>query len=107
MYFRRIGGPSAVPDARIVFHLCLFSIFSVNYREVFLLQKLVSTEWLESNLNDSSVRIIEVASHPDDSSYREGHVPGAVWWYWKDMFWHETDREFPTPESMTQRLGRA
>ncbi|MBI1725028.1 MAG: hypothetical protein HYR52_05260, partial [Candidatus Tectomicrobia bacterium] len=30
----------------------------------------------------------------------------AVWWYWKAALWHDTDREFPTPEAMGRRLGR-
>ena len=111
MYFRRIWGDHplrlmlGLRDC--VLSLSFFYFCSVNCREVFLSQKLVSTEWLASHLNDSTVRMVEVAFHPDDSSCREGHVPGAVWWYWKDMLWHETDREFPTPGSMAQRLGRA
>lgn len=41
----------------------------------------------------------------DDAAYRVGHVPGAVWWYWKTTLWHDTDREFPTPQVMSRRLG--
>ena len=50
--------------------------------------------------------MIEVASVDDDAAYREGHIPGAVWWYWKSALWHDTDREFPTSEAMGRRLGK-
>jgi thiosulfate/3-mercaptopyruvate sulfurtransferase len=50
--------------------------------------------------------VIEVSSANDDGAYREGHIPEAVWWYWKAALWHDTDREFPTPEAMAGRLGR-
>ena len=29
-----------------------------------------------------------------------------MWWYWKDALWHETDREFSTPEEAALRLGK-
>jgi thiosulfate/3-mercaptopyruvate sulfurtransferase len=37
---------------------------------------LVDTEWLESRLEDASVRIVEVGGNSD--GYDEGHVPGSV-----------------------------
>jgi thiosulfate/3-mercaptopyruvate sulfurtransferase len=67
---------------------------------------LVSTEWLEKHLDDPDLRIIEVSSLVDDKLYREGHVPGAQWVYWKAACWHETDREFVTPETMARMFGR-
>jgi len=66
---------------------------------------LVSCEWLEERLGDPSVRIIEVSSLNQDTVYRQGHIPRAVWRYWKDWCWHDSDREFITPESMARRLG--
>ncbi len=68
--------------------------------------KLVTSSWLESRLESSSIRVIEVTASSEDDGYREGHIPGAVWWYWKDALWHETDREFPTPEEVALRLGK-
>ena len=68
--------------------------------------KLVSSSWLASRLENPSIRVIEVTASSDDDGYREGHIPGAVWWYWKDALWHETDREFPTPEEIALRLGK-
>ncbi len=52
------------------------------------------------------MRVIEVSSSSDDASYREGHVPGAHRWFWKDALWHETDRAFAAPGEMAKRLGR-
>ena len=66
---------------------------------------LVSASWLEDHLEDPKVRILEVSSADDDASYREAHVPGAIWRFWKDFCWHESDREFITPEETAARLG--
>ena len=67
---------------------------------------LVSAEWLNSHLDDPEVRIIEVSSAKSDEVYAAGHIPGAQWWYWKDLCWHETDREFVTPIELAKRLGQ-
>ncbi|MCH8816814.1 MAG: sulfurtransferase [Chloroflexi bacterium] len=66
---------------------------------------LVTTDWLAERLDDPSVRVIEIGATDDDSGYRAGHIPGAVRFFWKDLCWDETDREFVTPEQMAQRLG--
>jgi len=68
--------------------------------------RLVSAAWLAERLGSPGVRVIEVASVNDGATYREGHIPGAVWWYWKTALWHDTDREFPTAEVTAGRLGR-
>ncbi|MBI3127373.1 MAG: sulfurtransferase [Candidatus Tectomicrobia bacterium] len=67
---------------------------------------LVSTQWLADRLNDPNVRVIEVSSSAEDKRYREGHIPGAAWFFWKDLCWDDTDREFLTPQQMSARLGR-
>jgi thiosulfate/3-mercaptopyruvate sulfurtransferase len=69
-------------------------------------QKLVSGQWLAQHLDEPGIRMIEVSSSPDDTEYRQGHIPGAIRWYWKDALWHATDREFATPEDMARQLGR-
>ena len=66
---------------------------------------LVSNDWLEDHLADPDLRILEIGSSPDDKLYREGHVPGAAWVYWKSACWHPTDREFVTPEAMARMFG--
>jgi thiosulfate/3-mercaptopyruvate sulfurtransferase len=52
------------------------------------------------------VRLINVSSSPSDSAYREGHLPGAVWWFWKERLWHSTNRELITPEVLAEQLAR-
>jgi thiosulfate/3-mercaptopyruvate sulfurtransferase len=68
---------------------------------------IVTTDWLAAHLDDPSVRIVEISSTPERDIYREGHMPGAVWFYWKDICWHDTDREFVSPEKLAARLGAA
>ncbi len=66
---------------------------------------LVSTAWLEQHLADPDLRILEVCNIRDDKAYREGHIPGALWFYWKTACWHETDRDFITPAAMAKLFG--
>ena len=67
--------------------------------------KLVDCAWLADRLDDPQIRILEVSSDAEGKAYHEGHIPGAVFWFWKDALWHETDREFTTPREMAKRLG--
>ena len=66
---------------------------------------LVTCQWLAEHLDDPNVRAIEVSSRVEDAAYHQGHIPGAVWWNWKEAVWHATDREFATPEELAERLG--
>jgi len=66
---------------------------------------LVTTAWLAERLDDTSVRVIEIGATGDDVEYRAGHIPGAIHFFWKDLCWHDTDREFVTPGEMADRLG--
>jgi len=68
---------------------------------------LVTTDWLAAHLDDPSVRIAEISSTPEPDVYRGGHIPGAVWFFWKDICWHDTDREFVSPDKLAARLGAA
>lgn len=65
---------------------------------------LVTSQWLGDHLNDPDVRVIEVSSSEDGSTSAGGHIPGAAWFFWKDLCWHSTNREFATPEEMAERL---
>jgi thiosulfate/3-mercaptopyruvate sulfurtransferase len=65
----------------------------------------VSPAWLQDRLADPSVAVIEVSRHPDDAGYREQHIPGARYVYWKDLVWHPTDRQFAEPALLASRLG--
>jgi thiosulfate/3-mercaptopyruvate sulfurtransferase len=66
---------------------------------------LVSSDWLAARLDDPDLRIVEVCSLNDDKTYRTGHIPGALWLYWKSACWHETDRDFISPEAMAKLFG--
>ena len=68
---------------------------------------IVAGVWLEERLDAAAVKIIEVCSDPDDTIYRSGHIPGAIRFFWKDLCWHETDRQFVTPAELARRLGEA
>ncbi|MEO8449593.1 MAG: sulfurtransferase [Gemmatimonadota bacterium] len=65
---------------------------------------LVSTEWVASHLDDSSVRLLE--SDEDVLLYRTGHIPGALKLDWVDDLNDATVRDYIGTEPM-QRLMRA
>ena len=68
---------------------------------------IVSTDWLTDRLLDPTIKVIEVSSKlGDEAPYRTGHIPGAVNFYWKDLCWHDSDREFVTPGELANRLGK-
>ncbi len=56
---------------------------------------LVSTEWLEKNLNKPNVRVIEVSVDP--GVYERGHIPGAT-----NVSWH-TDLVDPVQRDIASR----
>jgi thiosulfate/3-mercaptopyruvate sulfurtransferase len=53
---------------------------------------LVTTDWLESNLDDPDVRIIEVDE--DTTAYEKGHIRGAVAWNWNADLHEAVGREY-------------
>ena len=66
---------------------------------------LVSTQWVADHIDDPSLVIIEVSIDPlSKADYASGHIPGSHFVYWKDLLWHDTDREFPPPEVLAARL---
>lgn len=67
---------------------------------------LVSPDWLEERLGDPSLVLLEVSSKPPpEAAWFSGHIPGARYIFWKDLCWDDSDREFPSPEVMAERLG--
>jgi thiosulfate/3-mercaptopyruvate sulfurtransferase len=58
---------------------------------------LVSTEWVASHLNDSSIRIIE--SNEDILLYDTGHLPGAVHIDWRRDLQDQTVRDYILPDN--------
>jgi thiosulfate/3-mercaptopyruvate sulfurtransferase len=67
----------------------------------------VMPAWLQERLDDPTLRVAQIQYEPDEDDYAAGHIPGARWWYWKDLLWHPTDREFATPAQIAERLGAA
>lgn len=67
---------------------------------------LVTATWLSEHLDDPRLRVAEIQYEPDVNEYAEGHIPGAVHWFWKDLFWDRRMRQFVSPEQMAERLGR-
>lgn len=66
---------------------------------------LVTGDWLEKNLDDPKVKILEIVASKDKTQYREGHIPGAIWCFWKEICWHDSDRQFVSPEELAKRFG--
>jgi thiosulfate/3-mercaptopyruvate sulfurtransferase len=66
---------------------------------------LVTADWLHDRLGDPTVRLIHLLYEPDIDDYAEGHIPGAVRWYWKDLLWHPARRQFADPGLIATRLG--
>ena len=68
---------------------------------------IVSTEWLAERLSDPKIKMIEVSSKKgDEAPYLQAHIPGAINFFWKDLCWHDTDRQFVTPATLATRLGK-
>ena len=66
---------------------------------------LFSPEWLEQHLHDPAVRIIGVLRDEKEKIDLNIQIPGADVFYWKDLLWHQTNREFVDPEDLSGRLG--
>ncbi len=67
---------------------------------------IVSADWLADRLLDPTIKVIEVsAKKGEEAAYAESHIPGAINFFWKDLCWHDTDRQFVSPEELAKRLG--
>ena len=66
---------------------------------------LVSTEWVVSHLNDSSIRIVEV--DVDTKAYGEGHVPNAVGWAWDTQLCDTLRRDIIPKDTFERLLGQS
>ena len=67
---------------------------------------LVSPDWLQEHLRDPKVRVVAL-NWRGRQDYDAGHIPGAVYWEWKDMLWDPLTRDFPTAEEFARRCGEA
>ncbi|MFE7740942.1 sulfurtransferase [Nocardia sp. NPDC057455] len=66
-------------------------------------RRVVDAEWLRTRLSDPGVVVIEVTNTPAAGSDRST-IAGARTVYWKDLLWHRSRREFPTPRELADRL---
>ncbi|WP_247895579.1 sulfurtransferase [Azospirillum sp. TSH58] len=66
---------------------------------------LVTTDWLETNLNDPKVRVIEVSVNP--GVYERGHIPGAVNFSWHTDLNDTVRRDIVGKEQFQALLSKA
>ena len=66
---------------------------------------LVSTEWLEKNLNNPKVRVIEVSVAP--GVYERGHIPGAVNFAWHRDLVDPVRRDIASQENFQALLRKS
>ncbi len=64
---------------------------------------LVSTDWLESNIDSDDIAIVEVDE--DTTAYTKGHIPGAIAINWETELHDLPRREFVTSEQLAKLLG--
>jgi thiosulfate/3-mercaptopyruvate sulfurtransferase len=67
---------------------------------------IVTTEWLAQHMGDPGIRIVEVSAMEDDT-YPEGHIPGSVFWPWKESLWDQHMREFVRPRDFAALMSRS
>ncbi len=67
---------------------------------------LVSTEWVQKNLNNPDVRIVEVDYDPQ-TGYYQGHVRGAVLWDWRRDINDPLTRDIVSKEGFAALCSRS
>jgi thiosulfate/3-mercaptopyruvate sulfurtransferase len=66
---------------------------------------LVETDWLEANVNDPGIRVIEVDE--DTEAYDKGHIEGAVGWNWTTDLHANVGRDYVDQAGLADLLSRA
>ena len=66
---------------------------------------LVDTKWLQENLNNPNVRIIEVSVNP--GQFERGHIPGAVNFKWHTDLVDPVRRDIVTSKNLQDKLRKA
>lgn len=67
--------------------------------------KIVEAAWLEANLNNPKVRIIEVSTDP--GVYEKGHIPNAVNFRWHTEFVDPVNRDIASREQFQKAVRSA
>ncbi len=66
---------------------------------------LVETDWLEKNLDNPNIRVIEVDE--DTTAYEKGHIRGALGWDWFKDLHAQPRREYVDQEGLSRLLDAA
>jgi len=66
---------------------------------------LVSADWVAENLNNPTVKLVEVDVEND--AYRLGHIPGAVAWSWQSQLSDRLRRDIIPRDQFEQLLSQA
>jgi thiosulfate/3-mercaptopyruvate sulfurtransferase len=66
---------------------------------------LVETDWLEANVNDPAIRVIEVDE--DTEAYEKGHIQGAVGWNWSTDLHADVGRDYVDQAGLSELLSKA
>jgi thiosulfate/3-mercaptopyruvate sulfurtransferase len=66
---------------------------------------LVETGWLDQNLDNDTVRIVEVDE--DTAAYQQGHIRNALAWDWSLDLHHALNRDFIDARGLSALLQRA
>jgi thiosulfate/3-mercaptopyruvate sulfurtransferase len=66
---------------------------------------LVDTKWLQQNLNNPKVKIIEVSVNP--GQFERGHIPGAVNFKWHTDLVDPVRRDIVTAKNLQDKLRKA
>ena len=64
---------------------------------------LVETDWVAEQLDDDSIRIVEVDENP--ALYAEAHIPGAIGFDWRNELQDQVKRDFLRPEAFGRLMG--
>lgn len=68
-------------------------------------ETLVETDWVAQNLNQSSIRLIEV--DVDTTAYDSGHIPGALGWNWRRDTQQIIRRDIPDKSAFEELMSRS
>jgi thiosulfate/3-mercaptopyruvate sulfurtransferase len=66
---------------------------------------LVETDWLEANVNDPGIRVIEVDE--DTEAYEKGHIEGSVGWNWTTDLHADVGRDYVDQAGLSDLLSKA
>ncbi len=67
---------------------------------------LVSTKWVQENLKNRDVRVVEVDYDPAPN-YNQGHIPGAVLFDWRKDLNNQLTRDILTAKQLEDLFGSA